>query len=203
MGYYPFSVGDRVEVINSKYRLVKAGAKGPIKSIYSNNIRVNIDDVRNPCSSYGSFYFTAQQLKLNFERGIIMTGHYRVAEIRFIEGSNTKETYRYACYDNDLQVGDTCVVKSAHHGFGIARIVAFDALKPEEVISREIVCHADFRAYEKRVADRERAAELKRLMEARAKKLQDVALYKMLAADDTEMAALLGEFEQLTGGESK
>lgn len=44
---------------------------------------------------------------------------------------------------------------------------------------------------------RNKAAELKAKMEARAKQLQDIALYKMLAENDPDMAELLNEYQAI------
>jgi tRNA A37 N6-isopentenylltransferase MiaA len=44
---------------------------------------------------------------------------------------------------------------------------------------------------------RAKAVELKAKMEARAKQLQDIALYQMLAKDDPDMAELLKEYQDI------
>jgi hypothetical protein len=208
MNYTAFVAGDRVEVVRkpSKYRRVPAGATGTVSNVYSpNSIRVRLDDFENHTSQYGEFYFSAKELKninneSNNEGSTIMTGNYRAAEVQFIEGNNTDRTYTYACYDPSVVEGDICVVKSAHHGLGIARVVSF--IFTTEELTREIVCKCDFSDYNKRVKNRKRMMELKDLMNARAKQLQDIALFQMLAKDDFEMAALLNEFNILMGGES-
>jgi hypothetical protein len=52
-------------------------------------------------------------------------------------------------------------------------------------------------AFDYRVSVRKQAAELKAKMQERAKQLQDIALYQMLAKEDSEMMELLGQFQSL------
>lgn len=70
-------------------------------------------------------------------------------------------------------------------------------IKNDVALEREIVSIVDTAEYDARVAQRKLAADLKAKMQERAKKLQDVALYQMLAKDDPEMAALLSEYQNL------
>ena len=197
---YGLSIGDRVVVPNrGNYKSISVGDMGTVRNIYSNSIRVAIDDKVNPASQYGQFYFEPKQLDIiNEKETIIMTGNYRIAEVQFLEGTNANHKYSYACYDLSIVEGDICVVKTAHHGLSIAKVVGF--IDSDEELTREIVCRADFTDYNKRVEARKRMAELKDLMNTRAKQLQDVALFKMLAKDDPDMAGMLKEYEQLVNG---
>ena len=197
---YGLSIGDRVVVTNrGNYKSISVGDMGTVRNIYSNSIRVAIDDKVNPASQYGQFYFEPKQLDIiNEKETIIMTGNYRIAEVQFLEGTNANHKYSYACYDLSIVEGDICVVKTAHHGLSIAKVVGF--IDSDEELTREIVCRADFTDYNKRVEARKRMAELKDLMNTRAKQLQDVALFKMLAKDDPDMAGMLKEYEQLVNG---
>lgn len=195
------SNGDRVKVLhNHKYSQALIGKEGTVVNAYSpDSISVKFDDVKNSQSGYGYFYFTATQLK-KLDKGDekIMEGNYAIAHVKFLEGTNTDKTYRYALYDSSICIGDICVVKSAHHGFGLAKVVSIEP-KTDEAITREIVCKADFSAYEAREASRKRRAELTKLMHERAAKLQETALFAMLAKDDAEMAELLNEYSGLGG----
>ena len=208
MSYYTsLVVGDRVELVRKspKYKKLPVGTTGTVMYVYSpDSIRVHMDDLESKASQYGDFYLTDSQLKRinnesNNEGSTIMTGNYRVANVQFIEGNNLELKYHYACYDPSIVEGDICVVKSAHHGLGIAKVAGF--ITTTEELTREIVCKCDFSEYNKRVENRKRMAELKDLMTARAKKLQDIALFQMLAKEDDEMACMLGELMKLMGGE--
>lgn len=190
-------VGDRVRVKRSKYKEIGPDLMGTVRSMYLDSIAVEIDCFTNQRSEYGWYYFTRKQLEQVTSGGTKhMEGNYRIAIVHFIDGSNTNVAYQYACYDDDIKEGDICVVKSAHHGFGIAKIHALEP-KNDTVITREIVCKADFTAYNSRENARKRREELKKKMAARAAQLQEVALYAMLAKEDADMSELLKEYEGL------
>lgn len=191
--------GDRVEVISDNYLGRTVGLVGTVRSNYVDSIAVNIDDITNTRSSCGCFYYKNNQLK-KLGGDIIMEGSYTIAHVKFLAGSNS--IYHYALYEGtEATIGDICIGKSAHHGFGLVRIVDIQP-KSNEVITREIVCKADFSAYEERVACRKhkRKAELVSEMKKRAAPVQEILIYKNLAASDPVMAELLSEYEKLVGG---
>lgn len=193
-----FNMGDRVEVISDNYNGRTTGLTGTVRANYNDSIAVDIDGMTNTRSSYGRFYYKNNQLKKL--GGDIMEGNYNIAHVKFLDGSNTNSIYHYALYDGtEATIGDICVVKSAHHGFGLARIVDIQP-KSNEAITREIICKADFKAYEERVACRKRKAELMAEMKKRAATAQEILIYKNLAASDPAMAELLSEYEKLVGG---
>lgn len=200
-----FAIGDRVRVVDRKYREVPVGVEGTVEKIYAGNISVNVDGRYNTNSQYGYYYYDAKQLELlnegsnnNMSKNSnqpAMTGNFRVAEMQFLEGHNTSTKYMFACYDASIDVDDICVVRTLNHGFGIAKVVSFT--ETSEKIYREIICHADFSCYNKRVADRKRMNELLDLMQSRAADIQQLGLFKLLAKEDAGMQSLLSEFERL------
>ncbi len=204
MLYKEFVEGDRVEVVQapSKYRNIKVGLVGTVTNVYgATSIRVHIEGHINVSSQYGDYYFESKHLKRigqepNNEGSFIMNGKFNIAEVQFIEGNNKDTKYLYACYDDTIVVGDICVVKSAHHGFGIAQVVGF-VESTDQDITREIIGKVSFEAYNKRVEDRKRAAELKSMMNVRAKQLQDIALFQMLSEKDPDMANMMAEYQYL------
>ena len=128
-----------------------------------------------------------------------ITNYLNIAKIKFIDNCyNNSKTYEYANFDPDLNVGDVCVVKSAHHGFGIAKVE--EIVERNDIITqREIVAKVDTDAYKERVANRAKAAELKSKMQERLKQLQDIALYKMMAENDPTMSEMLKEYQDIVG----
>ena len=192
-----FKRGDLIVVVdNSRYHSeVPIGAIGVVRDMYSTRVTVRFEDIHNPRSQYDCFYFNTRQIKL-YKGDTTMEGNYSIATIKFLDGTNTDKTYRYALYDDNVGIGDICVVKSAHHGLGIARIVDLEP-KTDEKLVREVVCKCDFSAYEAREETRKRKAELKRKMTARAAQLHELAVFKMMAAEDPAMAELMKEFEGL------
>ena len=118
-----------------------------------------------------------------------------IAAIKFLDERNNI-VYNYANFIPELKENDIVAVMSANHGMGLAKVV--DIVDQNDVaLEREIVSIVDTADYDARVNHRKMAADLKAKMRERAKKLQDVALYQMLAKDDPEMAALLSEYQNL------
>lgn len=201
---YKFDIGEHVAVRSNKYKEVPTGTIGVVFRYYKTQVCVQFLDISNPRSMYDCFYFKQSELvhyketKHQVKESNIMEGNYRIAQVRFLEGNNTDKTYPYACYDLSMTAGDICVVKSAHHGLGIAQIVEIGQ-KTDQEITREIICKCDFSDYNKREAVRKRKAELVRLMHSRADELREIALFKALAANDQDMATMLKEYSELEG----
>lgn len=182
------------------------GKYGTVMSVYSENIGVLVDDEHNDRSGLGYFYFTPEELEVvdndhnkelkennNMQN---VTGYYNIAKIRYLDNTATS-VHNYANFDTSLEVGDLCVVKSLNHGLGLARVVEI-IVTTDIQTPREIVAKVWTDDYDERVKVRKKAAELKAKMEARAKQLQDVALYQMLAQNDPDMMALLEEYQGLS-----
>lgn len=207
MGLKPCA-GDRVVVISkNKYSPFVVGLFGTVCNNYMGSVSVKLDDAFNGNSERGLYYFKERDLRLidipepkpeqTMEGAVkLMDGNYRIADVQFIDGNNKSAVYAYACYDEGIYVDDICVVKSAHHGFGLAKVVRLRA-KTDEEITREIVCKADFSAYDKRVVRRVKQAELMKRMAERASKLQELSMYTLLAESDPEMAKLLEEYREV------
>lgn len=167
---------------------------------------VALDGEDNVRSMSGHFYFKGFELSAATDNTIDIleennmqniTNYLNIAKIRFIDGNNSS-TYEYANFDPSLKEGDMCVVKSAHNGLGVATVVEIINRTDIQTL-REVVAKVDTEAYDLRVANRAQMAELKGKMKERAKQLQDIALYQMLAKDDPDMAALLNEYQSISG----
>lgn len=195
-----FSIGDRVKVITDNYKGRTVGLIGTVRSVYDGSIAVVLDNLPNTRSKYNCYYFRAKQLEFLKGEMNIMEGIFRVALVNFLEGSNRTTDYAYACYDDDIMEGDICVGKTAHHGFALVKVRKFVTDMKTDSVTREIVCKADFTAYDERVQRRERSAQLMADMKKRAAAAQELLIYKTLAAQDPVMAELLNEYEKLKGG---
>lgn len=210
MAYEPynpsFGIGARVKVVrNRKYPKEKLkDLIGTVRTDSGCNVSVIFDTVKNPRNSYGAFYFKAADLvkvdefdneikeEHNMEK---ITNYLNVARVTY-PGANAPAVYYYANFEPDLKVGDLCVVTYANNRLDVAEVA--EILEDIEVETyNEIVAKVHTGGYETRVECRKKAAELKAKMETRAKQLQDIALYQMLAKDDPEMAALLNEYQGL------
>lgn len=203
--------GMRVRVIRQhKYKTIKlVGKVGTVKYGDGIEVTVDIDDIKNPYAGSGHFYFKPSELEVigncdnNMEENVDMsntpmiTNYVNAVKIQYLD-RNTPNNCVYANFISNIKVGDMCVIKSAHHGFGLAIVVEVIDRNDFEISSREVVTIVDTRDYDERVATRKKATELLATMQERAKKLQDIALYQMLAENDPEMAELLKEYKGLT-----
>ena len=199
-----FEIGMRVEVIQHhqyrRYNLI--GKTGTVRGKYNSEIRVELDDMINPNAGSGHFHFKLKELKIIDEDNVRenenmpnIKNYFNAVKIQFI--NNTKPCdYIYANFDRDLKTGDLCVVKPAHHEMTLARVVEILEGNSYET-TREVVAVVDTSFYDERVKIREKATKLKARMQERAKKLQDIALYQMLAENDSEMMELLNDYQNL------
>ena len=180
------------------------GKIGTVKQIYATEATVHIDGLRNQYSTTGYFYLKASDIEIVNECNIVMeenndmpyvTNYLNAVKIQYVNNIGPSG-YHYANYDPDVKVGDLCVVKSEHHGLGLARIV--EVIDQNDFKTcREIVARVNTECYDERVKNRTKAAELKAKMNERAKQLQDIALYQMLAEKDSAMMDLLTEYNGL------
>lgn len=125
-----------------------------------------------------------------------ISNYLNIAVIRFLNDDVPFRNFEYANFDPDLQAGDLCVVKSAHHGLGLAEVEEIK-LETGKELTREVVTRVDDSKYRARVEQREQVAKLKAAMQLRAKQLQDIVLYQTLAEKDPEMAELLKSYQAL------
>ena len=198
--------GAQVRIIRqSKYKTTKLlGKTGIVRSTYpgSGSIPVEFDDEVNVASSRGYFYFKRNEVELvkdeNYmeENNVeVITNYINVARVQFLS-DGSPSNYKYVNFDPELAVGDTCIAKYNGGAYGVAKVV--EILDDTDVkTDREIVAKVDMSAYNQRVANRTKAAELKAKMEERAKQLQDIALYQLLAKDDSAMMDLLKEYQAI------
>ena len=181
------------------------GKHGVIRKFITNpyKIGVEFDNVKNSNSSYGLFWFDRKdidllenKIQINESEDTKLLNGYKSVGIKFLEGTNTEREYIYACYD-EVEQGDYVVVKSGHHGWGLAIISqVFENEVPVEC-NREVICKFDPSEHFARIAKVKRLAEIKRDMDAKVKELQHLAIYEALAKDNSEMKELLDEFKSL------
>lgn len=165
---------------------------------------VKLDNMRNNYGATGYHYFKPFELEVidektenNLEENTManITNYLNIAKVKFLD-SESNRTWEYANFDTGLQPGDICVVMTGCHGMSVAEVVEIVDRNDIET-SREIVAKVDMLWYNDRVKTRKEAAELKAKMQERAKKLQDIALFQMLAKEDSEMMDLLNRYQSL------
>lgn len=202
----PFEIGARVKVVGQrKYRSEKlVGLIGTVKTNYSNSIAVLLDTTMNDRSSYGYFYFKPIELETvdkidneNMEENNMnaITNYLNIARVTYVNDAR-RGVIQFANFDPELRAGDHCVVSTEVGQLLVAKVVEMVDERDLEMY-REVVTKIDTTFWEIRLEARAQAADLKAKMEARAKQLQDIALYQMLAKDDPEMAALLSAYQDL------
>lgn len=223
---FKFNVGDKVMVVKTKRtsreysNTVNRVGEIRDRACYMGMVRYSIkfDGLINPYCGNGLFIYTEKELT-NVKTGddtmdnkYILHGLKGVAQVKFIEGTNTERTYQYLYYDESINVGDAVVVKSAHHGFGVAVVDALitdhyameDLATNGDTINREIVSKFDLAAYNDRKAERVRMSEndakRKKLMNAMDKRIaesRNMAYYEKMAESDDEIKALLEQLKAI------
>ena len=213
-----FGIGARVKLIRQRkypdYKLLNL--VGTVRTDSGNNVSVIFDTVTNTRSAYGCFYFKAVDLveadehadDIKEEENMSkITNYLNIAKIRAINDTKSNPyIFEYANFDPDLTVGDLCVVTGIakpeegsqyFRGMSVAVVVSIEDRNDIE-LAGEIVTKVNDEQYNERIKRRIKMAELKSKMEARAKQLQDIALYQMLAKDDSDMMNLLNEYQSLS-----
>lgn len=189
-----FKTNDRVKV--NKASLLTYGCVGTVQTAYCDSCYVVLDSGKTLYYNFSSLIAATTEEKEENDMGIM--GDFKVAKIKFLNGSNQSTEYEYAMFDN-YNVGDTVVVASAHHGLGIAKITAI--ISQEQAVTkkfeREIVCRIDMSIYEQRKKNRARLQELQNKMNQRAQEINKLAMFEMLAEKDVELQGMLSEYKAL------
>lgn len=221
---YKFNVGDTVKIVKTtKYSYQKTiGCIGKIRERYeykgTYSYAVKVDGFINSFQNAGLFNYLEKELtKLEtgdgtMESKYILHGLKGIAQVKFLEGTNTERTYQYLCFDESIEAGDTVVVKSAHHGFGVATVDSLitdhyameDLATNGDTINREIVSKFDYKTYTDRKALRirmsENDAKRKKLMNAMDKRIaesRNMAYYEKMAESDDEIRAMLEQLKAI------
>lgn len=200
-------IGDYVLIskalFHTSYEDKYLGCKGEIERISGKSIGVRLDGKINKNSSYGIFWFVAEELyqlkreqNINNQEECFMDKNHAVVKVKYLDEKISKREFDYAAYEQ-YNVGDYVAVNSGHHGFIIAKITAVENVTGEVQCGREVICKIDMTAYEERKIRAKRKAELKGKMEARIKEIQETKIYEMLAKEDESLAEMLKEFKEL------
>lgn len=201
-----FKAGDRVKVINTKCKTW--GEIGRVSttyttygSAYSKGCYVTLDTGRNLYFNCSSLIKISDNNKNKENNTMIVTGDFNVVKVKFLSGTNTNVEYEYASFEDNLEVGDTVVVSSAHHGLGLAKVSALVERDKAATtkFEREIVCRVDMDAYNTRRERRIKAADLNNRMNQRFQELNKLALYEMMAEKDESLRDMLNEYKALVG----
>ena len=125
-----------------------------------------------------------------------VTGNYDIAWVRFPNGQDKE--YAFALFDSSIEAGDYVLVDCSGE-FKCTKVSS--VIKREEfngdLPTKEVVCKVDLSEFEARKEIREQKKTLRRKMDAILAKNQELILYKAIAKENPEMAAMLEAYEAL------
>ena len=129
----------------------------------------------------------------------MITGNYKVAMVKFVQGTNTVKEYAFALFDEYVIVDDYVLCDTAN-GYGVAKVI--DIIAKDEYdgdVTKEIICGLNFVDFEQRKKNREEAKKLKSEMDKKMKEMQELALYEMMAEKSPELKEMLDAYKGLVG----
>ena len=194
MGTRKFQNGDRVKIISECQSYGKCGVVVQYIGYSSNVVQIHLDN--GVTRNYNEI--SLKLINQTEEKSMKITGNYKVALVQFLQGTNTTKGYAFALFDDDIGVNDT-VLCDTSYGYGVAKVTEIIPNKEYSGVAptKEIICKVDFSAFEQRKVNREKAQELQKEMDKRIQKLQEFALYEMMAAQDPELKEMFENYKQL------
>lgn len=126
-----------------------------------------------------------------------------IAKVNFelAEGGNpfnTAKSYQFFTEIEDLEKNDILVVDTVN-GLVLARFLGYNELADTTKSLKWVIQKVDLSTHNKRIEDAKQIEILKRKMDERRKKAQEIEIYAILAKEDPEMQAMLDQFKELNG----
>ena len=130
----------------------------------------------------------------------MLVGNYRVAMVKFVQGTNTVKGYAFALFDNDIEVGDL-VLCDTSNGYSVAKVEEIISKADYEgtTVTKEIICKVDFTEFNNRKENRAKATKLKAEMDKKIKEMQELTLFEMMAEKSPELKEMLEAYKGLVG----
>lgn len=199
-----FQKGDRVKVTSYCQSYGKIGTVIKCwRNDYNNNnyIEVKLEDGSTHNYNELSLISINTKKENNITKGDneMITGNYKVAMVKFVQGTNTVKGYAFALFDEYVIVDDYVLCDTAN-GYGVAKVI--DIIAKDEYdgdVTKEIICGVDFTNFEQRKKNREEAKKLKSEMDKKMKEMQELALYEMMAEKSPELREMLDTYKGLVG----
>jgi len=208
---YIFKPGDRIRVVSNKSKY--KGYLGTVFAYhyYSGNVSLFLDGTiyqpnvyKNSEGKYRDKYLTLKdtsvQLITNQNECEVkemekLTGYNKVAVVKM-----SGVDYHYALYDESIEAGDSVLISGA-----CERVVVVDeVISVEEArarfsknITAEVKCKVDLSAYNQRVENRVKAAELRKKMDQKIAEMDEMNKYVVYADRNPELAKMLAEYRDL------
>ncbi len=209
-----FNIGDRVYIkeYNRAWQSYKhtVGKYGTIRSNLSSggNYAVEVDGLYNDKSSHieGVFWINRDYLIMaDIQKDIKeedevmeITGNYKIAKVKFLQGTNTTKLFAFALFDGSIEQDDF-VLCDIRNGYNVAKV--------EEIVSREnhsgvtvtkeIICKVDFSDFNARIKSRKDKVALKKEMDRIVKENQELVVFQILAKENPQMAELLNKYNAI------
>lgn len=113
-----------------------------------------------------------------------------------IDGNYTSKGYNFQTSDTLLEEGDKVVVDTAN-GLLVGTFQGYteDAVKATKWLIQKI----NLIEHLERVEKENKLKELKKKMDARRKKVEELEIYEILAGKDSDMAELLADYKAIKG----
>jgi len=197
-----FQIGDKVLVTSQCQTSGWVGVVDNIsKGYWSNDTYITVKFNGGLKRTYN-----ANSLKLyNEENNItdkgdneMITGNYRVAMVKFVQGTNTDKKYAFALFEDYISV-DEYVLCDTAHGYSVGKVI--EIINKDEYdgveITKEIISPINFYYFEQRKKNREEAKKLKSEMDKKMKEMQELALYEMMAEKSPELKEMLNQYKTL------
>lgn len=122
----------------------------------------------------------------------------RLVYAKFLEGHSRTKEYVWIGFE-ELNEGDTIVVDTSY-GKQVAIVTRCEPWSEGSKATKCVVGKVNNSKYLKYMAVEALMKDLEKKLAARAKKLQSIALYEMLAKDDPEMRELVDQYKELMNG---
>lgn len=190
------NVGDRVKIVTP--RSVHYNKYGTIVFIMPYSVCIRLDGT-NKNITYDK---TSIKVIGNDKERCLMgelkklSGFTRVAIITM---SNID--YGYALYDNVIRVGDNVLVtgKASNKILLINEIITPEEFtkRTDKCITEEVICKVDLSAYNQRIENRKKAADLRKQMDRKIAEMDEMNKYTMYAERNPELAKMLAEYREL------
>ena len=189
-----FNKGEVVEITNAN--LQSFGLIGIVTGITDSNALVYFEDWNGRGKK--ELCFKLSNIKSKGEAMMSIYGNYRVAIVKFIQGTNTRKEYAFALFDCNVNEDDF-VLCDTTMGYNVAKVIRIIPKSEYQgcTVTKEIVCKVDFTNFNNRKKLREQKDKIKKQMDKMVRDNQELFLYQALAEKNPEMAALLEAYQAL------
>lgn len=195
----------RITYANRKSRYYETlNAIGTIKNTSSvKEFGILLDDFTNPASNKGLFWYRINEFEFLENKSEDnnmgkLTGYEKVAVIK--QGYSD---YYFALYDEWTRYipGSKVVVSGDNELKTISEIITLEEASQrfKGNITSEVITLVDTSAYDKRVAKRKAAEELKKSMDKAIREMQEVDKYEMYAKQNPALKDMLDQYKKLVG----